>query len=329
MKKDKNDVLIELKETIRTIQEYMRKVFRGSDSEIAIIHGSIPLAQEALFQNLFKEGDSVLVVGEERSAKRLERMAKLSKLNTISIPVNEELPYDVIEEHLKTENIKAILIPLVEEGTGVYYRLREFHKVIERYETMVIVSVDDSLLMNPFYFDDNGIDVAISTLLNPIHAVNFSFIALSQKAYGKLLDTPNHFLNLRKLCKMENSICEKELVVFDSYKELSNVLRLIVYYEMWQWNHYFGALTTYLRNSIRQIGYHCIPVQNYSNSHIVIKLDEGEDAFYIRNMVYKKAHLIMDIQDEHTLVINMNNYMHIFDTLRLIDVLVAIKNTCQ
>lgn len=329
MKKDKSDVLIELRNTINSIQMYMRKLFRGTSSEIAIIHGSIQLAQETLFQNLFNEGECLLVVGEDCSAKRLEMMAKLSKLKTVSIPVNEELPYDLIEENLKKGNIRAILMPLVEEGTGVYYRLRELHKVIEQYDVLLIVSVDDSLLMNPFYFDDNKVDVAISTLMNPIHTTNFSFVALSPKAYSKILDTQKHFLDLRKLCNLESSIYDKEVVLLDSYKELSNVLRLIAYYEMWQWNHYFGALTTYLRNSIRQIGYHCIPVVNYSNSHILIKLAEGEDALYIRNTVYKNTHLIIDIQDEHTLVINMNHYMHIFDTLRLMDALRIIKNTCQ
>ena len=319
----------ELKETKQLIQEYMRKIVRGDSSEIAILHGSIQLAQETVFQNLFNEGDSILVVGTEYSASRLEMMAKLSKLKTISIPVNEELPYDTILEVLNKEDIKAILLPLVEEGSGVFYRLRELHKVIHDHNVLLIVSVDDSLLMNPFYFEEAGVDVAISALMNPIHKTNFSFVALSSKAYERLLTNPHHFLNLKKMCELDNDTCEKELVLVDTYKELANLLRLITYYEMWQWNHYFGALTTYLRNTISQIGYHTIPIQNHSNSHILIKLDKGEDALWIRNTIYKMSHLVIDVQDEYTLVINMNHYMHIFDTLRLIDALSKIRDTCQ
>lgn len=330
MKKEKIDVLQDFKHVLLGIQNNMRKLFRGSKSEIAVIHGSIYLAQEAMFQNLFEEGDKILVVGQQRSGKQLEKMATLSHINVTSIYTNEELPLENIENCLKEDlMIKAVLLPLVEENSGVLYRLQDLSKLLKPFGVLLMVSVDETLLMNPFYFDDSEVDVAISTLMNPIRRGQFSFIALSSKAQENLLETPRHFLNLKKLCTLDEKCCEQELPAIDSYREVAELLHLMTYYEMWQWNHYFGALTTYLRNSIQQIGYHIIPTKNYSNSHILIKLEENEDAYTIRSKIYSQSNLIVDIQDTHTLVINMNRFMHIFDTLRLIDALAKCKDTCQ
>lgn len=322
MIKDKQDILKELQAILQSIKQHLRKIYRGDNSHIAIIHGSLQLAQEALFQNLFTPNDTILIIGNESSASALEHIAKLSQLKTISVPANEEIPLEEIKEKLEEyPHIQAILLPLVEESTGVLYRLQGLSTLLKQKNILLIVNVTETLLMNPFYFDDNCIDAAISTLINPIKKGQFSFIALSNKAYNKLLDPPRHFLALKHLVNITEEIDERELYSLEGYKEVQELLHLVTYYEMWQWNHYFGALTTYLRNSIRQLGYYIIPSHNYSNSHILIKLPTSQNAYLLRNQIYESSKLIIEVLDEHTLLINMNRYMHIFDTLRLIDAL--------
>ncbi|MBE6114507.1 MAG: aminotransferase class V-fold PLP-dependent enzyme [Erysipelotrichaceae bacterium] len=322
MTKDKQDILKDLQAILQSIQQHLRKIYRGENSHIAIIHGSSQLAQETLFQNLFYPRDTILVIGNESSASALEHIAKLSQLNTISVPANEEIPLEEIKEKLiEYPHTKAILLPLVEESTGVLYKLQTLSTYLKQKNILLIVNISDTLLMNPFYFTDNHIDAAISTLINPIKKSQFSFIALSPKAYDQLLDPPRHFLSLKHLVHITEECDERELYALDAYKEVLELLHLITYYEMWQWNHYFGALTTYLRNSIRQLGYYIIPSHNYSNSHILIKLPTSQNAYLLRSKVYEISQLIIEVLDEHTLLINMNRYMHIFDTLKLIDAL--------
>ena len=62
-----------------------------------------------------------------------------------------------------------------------------------------------------------------------------------------------------------------------------------------------------------------------------IDINESYDLAYEgRNQAMLENHLqILDLQDSHTLVINMNHYMHIFDTLRLIDALAKVKESCK
>ena len=198
----------EFKEVFLETRELLKEVMR-TDGEVLILTSSGTGAMEAAVANLFKPGDSAVVVVGGKFGQRWEELCRTHGVNPIVVNVEWGKTVKVEEvERVLSENpgVKGVLVQICETSTGTIHDVRAIGELLKKYPEALLVA--DGITAYGVYdipTDDWGIDVAITgsqkALMTP---PGLAVITLNGRAVERLAENPRaYYFNLRKEIKQQ------------------------------------------------------------------------------------------------------------------------------
>ena len=199
----------EFKEIFLDTRERLRRLFR-TEGEVLILTSSGTGAMEAAVANLFKPGDSAVVVAGGKFGQRWEELCKAFGVKPITVEVEwgKSVSVEEIEKILTTTpDIKGVLVQICETSTGTIHDVKAIGEITKELPDCLLIA--DGITAYGVYdipTDDWHIDVAITgsqkALMTP---PGLAVISLNEKAINRLSDNPTaYYFNLKKELKQQS-----------------------------------------------------------------------------------------------------------------------------
>jgi aspartate aminotransferase-like enzyme len=155
--------------------------------------------------NLFNQGDKVLVINGGKFGERWTKICKAYSLNVEEIIVEwgHAVKTEEVEERLKkNKDIKGVFVQASETSTGVYHDIQTLASVVKKYEdTLFIVDAISALVAHDLKTDEWDIDIMVGgsqkgLMLPP----GIAFVSVSEKAWAKAetCKLPKFYFNFKK-----------------------------------------------------------------------------------------------------------------------------------
>ena len=198
----------EFKEIFLEARQRLRRLFR-TEGEVLILTSSGTGAMEAAVANLFKPGDSAVVVVGGKFGQRWAELCRTFGVNPITVEVEwgKAVAPEAVEAAVRENpGVKGVLIQICETSTGTVYDLEEIGRRLKNYPNVLLVA--DGITAYGVYDippDEWGIDVAITgsqkALMTP---PGLAVISLNERAVERLVDNPPaYYFNLKKELKQQ------------------------------------------------------------------------------------------------------------------------------
>ena len=164
----------------------LRELYRTERADVLLMTSSGTGGLESAIQNLFSQGDEVLV---PRAGFFSDRWAKLAEahglvVRTVEYDWGRRVVPTEIAAALAERPAKAVLLTQSETSTGVIQPIRELAEVARAAGALVVVDVVSSLGAVPFAFDEWGVDVAVGGSQKALSASpGIAFVAISERAW--------------------------------------------------------------------------------------------------------------------------------------------------
>ncbi len=183
--------------------EGLKKLFKTSQPVITLASSGTG-AMESAITNIFKPGDTVLVVNGGKFGERWGKIAQSYglKVEWINVEWGQAVAVDAVEEALKkNRGISAVLTQGSETSTTVAHPVKEIAALTAGADTLTIVDGITSVGVVDMPMDQWGIDVLVTgsqkaLMLPP----GLAMISLSEKAWAKSqsCDIPHFYFDLAK-----------------------------------------------------------------------------------------------------------------------------------
>lgn len=153
---DFSDIMLE---TDALLKKHMKT---APDSKTVFLTASGTAGMEATIDNLFYEGDKVLVIAGGGFGRRFEQICRKKKLecDAVYLDADKQLEWEDLEPFAEN-NYKALIVNLHETSTGQLYDIAMLKKFCENRNTLLIVDAISTFLCDEYSMDSNGIDVTI------------------------------------------------------------------------------------------------------------------------------------------------------------------------
>ncbi|RLG59929.1 hypothetical protein DRN86_03465 [Candidatus Geothermarchaeota archaeon] len=188
------------------------KLYKTKKENVIVYSGSGTLGMEGAVASLIEPDDKVLALITGYFGERFAEIAEIygAKVKRLVYPSGHDVNPEDVKEALEKDEYKAILVTHIETTNGVYNRVEEVAKVARRYGVLIFVDVVSSLGGAPFYFDNDGYDVAFAGSQKCIAAPpGATLIAISDRAKefleNRRTEIKSYYFNLKRWLKvMEN-----------------------------------------------------------------------------------------------------------------------------
>lgn len=186
--------------------EKLKKIFK-TEEEVLSLGCSGTGVMETSVVNLFSKGEKVLAINAGYFGERYGDIARVFGLEVIELKYAWGKSYDIeeIKEVIKNNpDLKGILVQYSETSTGVLHNVKALGELIKNTDILLVVDNISALVVNPFEFDEWGIDCTIAGSQKGFFMPpGLSFIALSKKAKKamEVSDLPKFYFDLKKYYK--------------------------------------------------------------------------------------------------------------------------------
>ena len=197
----------EFKEIFLDTRKRLKRLFRTS-GEVLILTSSGTGAMEAAVVNLFKPGDSAVVVVGGKFGERWKELCEVYGVRPVVIEVEwgrSVNPEDIEKAIKENPEVKGVLVQICETSTGTVHDVKGIGKVLKNYPDVLLIA--DGITAYGVYdipTDEWGIDVAITgsqkALMTP---PGLAVISLNERAVKRLeeVETRSYYFNLKKELK--------------------------------------------------------------------------------------------------------------------------------
>ncbi|WP_462324685.1 pyridoxal-phosphate-dependent aminotransferase family protein [Desulfoplanes sp.] len=198
------------KEIMGDIQQGLQHLF-GTSQPVIPLTSSGTGAMTAAVTNLFKPGDTVLVIEGGKFGERWSDIADAHGLEMIILPVTwgETVKViDVLNSLDRWPAIKGVLIQASETSTGVLHPIQKIGEETTKRDVLLVVDGISAVGVSPCPMDEWNIDCLLTgsqkgLMLPP----GLAFISLAQRAWDRVetVKPKNFYFNLPKeRAKIEN-----------------------------------------------------------------------------------------------------------------------------
>lgn len=157
-------------------------------------------AMEAAVTNLTSAGDTVLTINAGKFGERWAKMTNAygCDVRTLALPWGEPCSPEQVSEALRRERPKALFFQANETSTGTYFPVKEICKKIRsEFDGLIIVDAISSLCAHPMDMDAWGIDAVVAGSQKGFGIPpGLAFIALSERAWGRITSRPRFYFDL-------------------------------------------------------------------------------------------------------------------------------------
>lgn len=191
----------EYKEIQHNVTVGIKKIFK-TENDVLMLTASGTGAMEATIQNVFKQGDEVIIPINGVFGELFYDVASGYNLDIIRVEFEygTEVDVDEVMSHV-TDNTKAVLLTHNESSTGVVNNIEKFGKALKDSDALLVVdSVSGAGGIN-IEMDNWYIDIIITAsqkaLMSP---PGLSFVALNDRAWERVDEVGNkyHLFNFKK-----------------------------------------------------------------------------------------------------------------------------------
>ena len=191
------------KEIMGDIQQGLQHLF-GTSQPVIPLTSSGTGAMTAAVTNLFKPGDTVLVIEGGKFGERWSDIADAHGLEMVILPVNwgETVKViDVLNSLDRWPAIKGVLIQASETSTGVLHPIQAIGEETKKRDVLLVVDGISAVGVSPCPMDEWNIDCLLTgsqkgLMLPP----GLAFISLAQRAWERVeaVKPKNFYFNLLK-----------------------------------------------------------------------------------------------------------------------------------
>ncbi len=266
------------KNLLEEVIDDMRKVFKTTSGEVAVLTGSGTLAVNAMVYSTVNPRDRVVLIDTGFFSKRLndaliERGAHVDKLG---VDLSSKNYCDEILEFLDSHRHEYDILAMVYTETsigGTIRCLKRIASAAKQNDMLVIVDGVSAIGGEPFYMDEWGIDAIATCSQKCLEAPpGLSFVALSSDALDKTRSTKDKppYLDLATYIDVEYSRGRTPFTPASNILLAVRVALEILLREEGlenRWSRY-KSLTQYLRENLRKLGLEPV-VPDYSASNTV------------------------------------------------------------
>lgn len=306
---------------IDDIRRNIGMLIGANQNNVYVIRGAIELAIESVLCNFVKPSSAVLLVGSKQSLIYIEYICSCNHIDYESIYVNENvLPLLSIDEALHKKQYAAVYMPYSELNTGISYNIRALRDSVDLNDTMLIVNVANSILMNPIDLNAEYIDVAIGDAGE--FQKYYSFVGIGRKVEELVskIDA-NYFLLFKQYTEYMEELYPYMQECLDFQKSISKY-RL---FDEESRKLYFIYLLSFMRTKLKTMGYTVLPKGEEVTEYLIIETDKAST---ITRILYETYNLVVycgydDMASNH-IIIDMKDYRNIDDCLFLLNALCEI-----
>ncbi len=223
----------EFKEIFLETRKLLKEVMR-TEGEPLILTSSGTGAMEAAVANLFKPGDSAVVVVGGKFGQRWEELCRVHGVNPVVINVEWGKAVNLKDlERALSENpdVKGVLVQICETSTGTVHDVRRIGELLKNFPKTLLIA--DGITAYGVYdipTDDWGIDVAITgsqkALMTP---PGLAVITLNERAVNRLVESPEtYYFNLKKELKQQQKGQTAYTTATNLVVALNEALKMIV-----------------------------------------------------------------------------------------------------
>ena len=181
-----------------------------TEDDIFLFVGSGHAALDSAIGSIIEKDDKVLVLSNGIFGEKLGKIAKLhkAKVTYINVEWGEVFDLNEIEDIIRENDFKAILMVDVETSTGVRNPIKQICKIAKKYNILTFVDAVCSLGIEKFYKDDWLIDVCVSASQKGLGAPpGLAIVSINDFAW-KLIkqrktEIPGWYLNLEIMKEFE------------------------------------------------------------------------------------------------------------------------------
>jgi aspartate aminotransferase-like enzyme len=271
------------KEIMGDVQTGLQHLF-GTSQPVISLTSSGTGAMTAAVTNLFKPGDTVLVIEGGKFGERWSDIAAAHGLEMVILPVTwgeTAKVIDVLNSLDRWPAIKGVLIQASETSTGVLHPIQEIGEQIRKRDVLLVVDGISAVGISPCPMDAWGIDCLLTgsqkgLMLPP----GLAFISLSERAWKQVeqVKPKNFYFNLLK----ERENVEKRQTLFTpGIGLLVGLAKSLEHFEGERLNQIFRkqwALTMMARAGISAVGLELLALERFTWGLTSLLLPPGIDA---------------------------------------------------
>lgn len=193
----------QFKKIMGDVQDGLQHLF-GTSQPVISLTSSGTGAMAAAVTNLFKPGDTVLVIEGGKFGERWSDIAAAHGLEMIILPVTwgeTAKVIDVLNSLDRWPAINGVLVQASETSTGVLHPIREIGEQTRKRDVLLVVDGISAVGVSPCPMDTWGIDCLLTgsqkgLMLPP----GLAFISLSERAWERVgkVKPKNFYFNLFK-----------------------------------------------------------------------------------------------------------------------------------
>ena len=193
----------EFEATVRSCIDLLKPLF-GTKTDPVIFTASGTGAMEAVVVNLTEPNDSVTVVVAGKFGERWQKINESygNKVTVIPVEWGRAPTPEVVESTLKKNGApKVFFMQANETSTGARFDVVAITKVIKKHcpDTLIVVDAISSLGAHVVNMDLNGIDAVTGGSQKGFGvAPGLSFVAMSDRAWGRLSQRAKFYFDLNK-----------------------------------------------------------------------------------------------------------------------------------
>lgn len=188
------------------LTDKLKKIFKTKEEVISLGCSGTGVMETAVV-NLFSKGEKVLVINAGYFGERFGDISKVYGLEVVELKYEWGKSYnlDEVKDVIKNNpDLKGILVQYSETSTGVLHNVKALGELTKGTDILLVVDNISALVVNPFEFDEWGIDCTIAGSQKGFFMPpGLSFIALSQKGKAAMAksDLPKFYFDLKKYYK--------------------------------------------------------------------------------------------------------------------------------
>ncbi len=186
----------EFTEAFLETRELFKKLLKNESDNFVFFASSGTGSMEAAVQNFFNPGDKVIAVVGGKFGERWAELGKKWGLEVIELGVEwgKSVDPQKVEEIIKKEDVKGILVQMSESSTGAYHDVKALGSITKERDALLVVDAITALGVYNFNPEDWGMDVVVggsqkAFMLPP----GLSILWFSEKAKERLNDRAYYF----------------------------------------------------------------------------------------------------------------------------------------
>jgi len=283
----------EFKKIMANVQAGLQHLF-GTTQPVLSLTSSGTGAMTAAVTNMFKPGDTVLVIEGGKFGERWSDIAEKHGLEMIILPVawgSAAKVIDVLNSLDRwQEKIKGVLIQASETSTGVLHLIKEIAGITRKRDVLMVVDGISAVGISPCPMDEWGLDCLLTgsqkgLMLPP----GLSFISLSERAWDRVREVkPKNFYF--DLLKERDKILDDQTLFTPAISLIVGLEQSLKHFEGDKLEQIFRkqwALTAMARTGIAALGLELLAMENFTWGLTSLLIPPGIDASDIIDIMAK------------------------------------------